>query len=362
MTSTSRSPALPARRRARARHRRPRRARRGRGPTPLPAARADDQISALQARALGQGCPGRRRAPAGRRARAAQPRCGCAAHWAARGPRPTVAARWPRRAPRGRPRAHRLVGGTARIRPPSRRTALSPSRCPPGSTSGPPEEPRGSGAVCSIEPPMRRPPGPRGLRPVAEIRPKVTRRPRPLGSASASTGAPCASASTAPAPRHRGRVAGLHRHHREVDVGAGRAASAVRVTENVTATAAAQHVRARQDEPVLDHDARPAPPRPSPTTDGPTSSATFRTVSCNSRSDLLIASHYTHDNKGTGPLGLLGGQEQARPRRLPSPMRSTVGNRRTHPRRGRAARRVRDGPTSSRRSSRGLRPTCSARG
>ena len=42
--------------------------------------------------------------------------------------------------------------GTARIRPPSRRTALRPSSRPSRSTSGPPDEPRGSGAVCSIAP------------------------------------------------------------------------------------------------------------------------------------------------------------------------------------------------------------------
>ena len=42
--------------------------------------------------------------------------------------------------------------GIARIRPPSTRTELMPSSRPSVSTSGPPEEPRGSGAVCSIAP------------------------------------------------------------------------------------------------------------------------------------------------------------------------------------------------------------------
>ena len=62
-----------------------------------------------------------------------------------------------------RARARRASAGTARIRPPSRRTALRPSRRPSRSTSGPPPEPRGSGAVCSIAPAMRRPRGPRKL-------------------------------------------------------------------------------------------------------------------------------------------------------------------------------------------------------
>ena len=43
--------------------------------------------------------------------------------------------------------------------PPSRRTALIPRSRPSASTSGPPEEPRGSGAVCSTAPSMRRPRG-----------------------------------------------------------------------------------------------------------------------------------------------------------------------------------------------------------
>ena len=68
-------------------------------------------------------------------------------------------------------------------------------RLPARSTSGPPELPRGSGAVCSIEPATRRPRGPRKPRPVADTSPNVVRSPRPPGFASANTGVPLPGAS-----------------------------------------------------------------------------------------------------------------------------------------------------------------------
>ena len=132
------------------------------------------------------------------------------------------------------------------MNPPSRRTALRPSRRPAASTSGPPEEPRGSGAVCSIEPAMRRPRGPRKPRPVADTRPNVVRRPRPPGLASANTGAPGAGALAARLPRDGGRVAGVDRDHGDVEVGV-RAGDAARrrvaVSERDRHLVAAQHVR-----------------------------------------------------------------------------------------------------------------------
>ena len=77
-------------------------------------------------------------------------------------PRPRAASRPARGARRARrrrrPRARR---GSGRRRGASRSARAA---CPRASTSGPPPEPRGSGAVCSIAPVMRRPRGPRKLR------------------------------------------------------------------------------------------------------------------------------------------------------------------------------------------------------
>ena len=129
---------------------------------------ATSEVAALEAGVRRRGCRPRRRARAGRRARAARRRrAGAARRAAARARRRAAAGPAPRRrrAPR-RARCSAASAGSARIRPPSRRTVLMPSRRPSASTSGPPEEPRGSGAECSIEPPMRRPRGPRNERPV----------------------------------------------------------------------------------------------------------------------------------------------------------------------------------------------------
>src|SRR6185369_3277716 len=57
---------------------------------------------------------------------------------------------------------------------------------------GPPDDPGASGAVCSRLPAIRRPPGPRNARPIAETVPRVTRVP-PVGDAAApNTMAPTA--------------------------------------------------------------------------------------------------------------------------------------------------------------------------
>ena len=52
-----------------------------------------------------------------------------------------------------------------------------PTTRPSASTIGLPDEPRASGAVCSRLPLMRRPRGPRNVRPVALTAPVVTRTP-----------------------------------------------------------------------------------------------------------------------------------------------------------------------------------------
>ena len=184
-----------------------RRARRtARRPLDLAAAGRDDQVAALEAGARRPGCRPRRRAPARRRARAG-PRRGAAAA-------PRGAARLRRRGARAAPRrgrarrrarAARASAAIARISPPSTRTVLRPSSRPRASTSGPPEEPRGSGAVCSIAPAMRRPRGPRKLRAAEETKPGVTRRPRPPGLASASTACRSRRLAASPGPLDRRR-------------------------------------------------------------------------------------------------------------------------------------------------------------
>ena len=116
---------------------------------------------------------------------------------------------------RRRARAELASAGIARISPPSTRTALIPSRRPLGSSSGPPEEPRGSGAVCSIAPAIRRPRGPRKLRAVEDTNPGVTRRPRPPGLPSASTARPIRTGARRPrASRPRLDLAGVDRRSR----------------------------------------------------------------------------------------------------------------------------------------------------
>ena len=105
--------------------------------------------------------------------------------------------------------------------------------------------------MCSIEPPMRRPRGPRKLRPVAVTRPKVVRSPRPPGSASANTGWPGATASTiVGVPGDGGRVARVDRDHRDVEIGVGagdRAERDLAVAAPHRDLVAAQHVRAGED-------------------------------------------------------------------------------------------------------------------
>ena len=149
--------------------------------------------------------------------------------------------------------------GSARIRPPSRRIVFRPSSRPAASTSGPPEEPRGSGAVCSIEPPMRRPPGPRKERPVAETRPKVVRRPRPPGLARANTGVPTETPGGGIVlPGDRRGLAGVDGDRGDVEVGVGARdlpVGGVTAGEADRDLLAAQDVRVGQDAARCDDDA-----------------------------------------------------------------------------------------------------------
>ena len=153
---------------------------------------------------------------------------------------------------------------------------LSPSRRPAGSTSGPPEEPRGSGAVCSIEPPMRRPRGPRKR--------AAGRRDEPEGHAQA---APArvgerehrrADAPSAPTRSGSHATAGASpvstattATSRSGSAPATRPCSRAPVAERDRDLLAAQHVRVGEHAPGRDHDARSRGPSRArgPTTDGP---------------------------------------------------------------------------------------------
>ena len=81
------------------------------------------------------------------------------------------------------------------------------------STSALPDEPAASGAVCSIEPAMRRPRGPRKACPTADTSPNVTRGPWRV-AATAKTG--CPIDAPASAKRRRRDVAGGDPDERQV--------------------------------------------------------------------------------------------------------------------------------------------------
>ena len=218
-----------------------------------------------RARRAPPGCRRPRRARAGRRARAARPRRASAARRAAaRARRRAAAARPPRRgASSPTRRCSAASAGSARISPPSRRTVLRPSRRPSGSTSGPPDEPRGSGAVCSIEPATRRPRGPRKRAPGGGHEPERRAQPAPTGVGEREHRRAVPTGSPAGLPRDGRRVARLDGDDRDVEVRvrAGHAAVAASPSrERHRHLVAAQHVRVVSTRPGRDHDARAAAP------------------------------------------------------------------------------------------------------
>ena len=122
--------------------------------------------------------------------------------------------------PLGARRRARSSAGIATIRPPSRRTAFRPSRRPSRSTSGPPPEPRGSGAVCSMQPAIVRPRGPADARGPRTRRTRASRAVRARrGSRARSRACRCCGAGARGLPRDRLDVAGLDRDGGEVEVG-----------------------------------------------------------------------------------------------------------------------------------------------
>ncbi len=165
------------------------------------------------------GSPARRRERGSRRDREAQPRDADAGPRGRARPRcPASAERSTRRDPGRRP-------GPSGSRPPgapgrSPRRAVCvfrPSSRPSASTMGLPDEPEASGAVCSMLPPMSRPPGPRKDRSTPETSPIVVRTPPPAALATAKTAEP--NGWQRPArPGQRLRAGGLDLQHRQIAV------------------------------------------------------------------------------------------------------------------------------------------------
>ena len=145
------------------------------------------------------------------------------------------------------------------------RTVLIPSRRPSASTSGPPDEPRGSGAVCSIEPPMRRPRGPRKLRARSRSRGRTSCAARGRRGRRARTpAAPCAAAPGRRVPgdrraRRRCRPRSPRRRGRRRRRRPGRARRSPSANADGDLVAA-QHVRVGEHAAVADHDAGAAAP------------------------------------------------------------------------------------------------------
>src|SRR6187399_3015463 len=84
-------------------------------------------------------------------------------------------------------------------------------------TTGPPDDPGASGAVCSMAPLTRRPRGPLNARSTELTKPSVARMPPSPARARATTGVPTPGADAAPGAR--AGTSPVHLEHREVAVG-----------------------------------------------------------------------------------------------------------------------------------------------
>ena len=142
---------------------------------------------------------------------------------------------------------------------------LSPTSAPSASSSADPDEPGASGAVCSSEPEIRRPPGPRKARSAEDTKPNETRGPPDGVAAAANTAAPIVAPPVGPGDRRR--AAGVDLDDREVavpvDAGDGAAGGAA-VGEADRDLAAAQVVGVGEDAAVGDDDAGAAEPGADP--------------------------------------------------------------------------------------------------
>ena len=190
--------------------------------------------------------------------------------------------------------------GTARMSPPSMRRLFRPRRRPSRSTSGPPDEPRGRVAVCSMAPFTRRPRGPRKLRPSDEMKPSVARRPRPPGLASATTGLPMGGASRSGSQATAGAlpVSTSSRARSRSALTPTVSPVSRRPSAKETVTSSRRRLWAfvsTWPSPTTTPEPRPQP-RPSPTTDGPTRSAAPPIASPSSATALIRApiSHLQH--------------------------------------------------------------------
>ena len=178
---------------------------------------------------------------------------------------PSRTGRAPRRSTGARrARARRSSAGIATIRPPSRRTAFSPSSRPSRSTSGPPPDPRGRGAVCSMQPAMRAAARAADARDPPRTRSPASRAARARrGSPSAITAVPMPAPRRGRVPLHGLDVAGVDCDRGEVQVrvdaatrpGSRRAAGQVHGD-----LLAAQVVGGREDPAGSDDDAAAASP------------------------------------------------------------------------------------------------------
>ena len=183
--------------------------RRGRRPSRAPRRRGGEQVARARCRRRRRGCRPRPPAPAGPRARAARPRGACGAPPAA-GAIATPSRGVAGASPRARPLDALLDGGRGGHRQDQAaveaKGVQSRAAVPSTSTSGPPDEPRGSGAVCSIASADAAPARAAEAASVRRDEARASsRRPRPPGLASASTGVPMP-----------GRVAGLPGDRRDV--------------------------------------------------------------------------------------------------------------------------------------------------
>ena len=178
-----------------------------------------------------------------------------------------------RRAPRRR--------GSRRSAHPRAGSCSGPSSRPSGSTSGPPPEPRGSGAVCSMQPAIVRPRGPRISRPGGRDEPERGAQPataavrerdhrRADGRRSTTLGSQ-STGSTSPVSTRTAARSKSGSEPATVPVSR-RPSAKLTVTSSPRRLWAFVRTRPGSD----DHAAPAPPPRPKPTTAGPTRSAAER--------------------------------------------------------------------------------------
>ena len=144
--------------------------------------------------------------------------------------------------------------------------------------------------MCSTLPSIRRPPGPRNARATAETRPNVTRVPPPWEAAAPKTAVPIGRAS-APSPHSSGVAPAVSTAMTARSPSPSTAATVPRVrrpSANVTVTSSPRRLWALvRTVPSAMTTPEPRVPRPIPTMDGPTRSATVATADWSSSMTLM---------------------------------------------------------------------------